>query len=128
MRRFRELSSRETEIMKILWDEPKNICLQDLSEKIKERYGVEHKKTTLGTFILRLIEKDYITTYKIGRQSFIQVEMTEEDYKKILSEKQVKSWHKGSISDFVLCFSKSSEGISPEEAEKIKAILDGLDH
>ena len=91
-----------------------------------ETYDTD-KKTTLGTFIQRLIEKNYITSYRVGRRSFVHVEVTEEDYKEMLSEKQVNKWHHGSISDFVLCFSRSAEGISPEEAERIQAILNGLD-
>ena len=125
--KLRDLSASETEIMKILWEVDEDICLAELSERIHEAYGKEHKKTTLGTFIQRLIEKKYITSYKVGRQSFVHVEVTEEDYKEILSEDQINRWHHGSISDFVLCFSKSTEGISPEEAERIHAILNGLD-
>ncbi|MCI8513755.1 MAG: BlaI/MecI/CopY family transcriptional regulator [Lachnospiraceae bacterium] len=121
----KDLSASEAQIMKILWERNEDLQTLDLQKRIVDEYGKEHKRTTLGTFVDRLIQKGYVSTYRIGRYSYIRAEVTEEEYKEMIAEKEVDAWYRGGIADFVACFVKG-HGISKEDARKIQEILDDL--
>lgn len=123
---LRELSASETEIMREVWSVDEDLQIGELTERILEKYGKEHKPSTMRTFLARLLEKKYITTYRIGRYSFVHAEISEEEYKEMLATKQVNLWHHGSLADFFCAF-KNAEKISKEEAQKIRELIDGME-
>lgn len=124
---LKDLSASEAQIMKILWERGEDIQTLDLLKEITDRYGKEHKRTTLGTFVDRLINKGYVTTYRSGRYSYIHAAVTEEAYKAMIAKEQVDALYQGGIADFVACFEKG-HGISKEDARRLREILDGLGH
>ena len=85
----KELSACETLIMKAIWDYKEDIPLQKLLDTLRDQYGKEYARTTLATFLNRLIGKDFITTYRKGRISFTHALTTEDEYKENLMQKEM---------------------------------------
>lgn len=122
----REMSGCESLIMKIVWDTDGDVSTQDLIRILNERFGKDYARTTVVTFVQRLRNKGFVSTYRIGRASFVHAEKTEEEYTQNLMGQQADFWFKGSESKLVAALCKR-RSISEEEVTKIKEILDGLD-
>ena len=60
-----------------------------------------YARTTVATFIMRLIEKEYISTYKIGRIAYIHVIATEQEYIEQYVFKKIDFWLNGDINQVV---------------------------
>lgn len=120
------LSASETLIMKAIWDAGEDIAVPDLTESLRIHYGKDYKRTSIGTFLDKLISKGFITTYRVGRLAYIHALKDENEYKSRLIQEETDFWFRGKASDVVaaLCGNRK---ISKEEAEKIRSILDELD-
>lgn len=124
--KLKDVSPSEGQIMRILWEKDEDVQAFDLIRYISERYGKEHKRTTLASFLNSLIHKGYVTTYRSGRYTYIRAIVTEDEYKEMIAAKQVQDLYPGGILDFVACFERS-EGISQEERARLREFLDELD-
>ena len=124
---MRTISITETQIMKELWDKGEDLSAQDLHRLLLEHYGKDHKPSTLRTFISRLLEKGYITTYRIGRYSFLRPLVSEDEYKQMIAEQQITEWHNGSLFNFIACFGKKNT-LSKTEKEQIRKWIDDMDN
>ena len=98
---LKELTSAEQVVMKCIWDYGKDMPLQQLIENLKQDYGKDYKRTTIRTFVLHLEEKGYVTTYQIGKYSYINYLIEEQDYKEqeLEKTKNLISLYEYSISD-----------------------------
>ena len=122
----RNLSPTETLIMKAIWDAGTDISVPELMTIMKERYDKDYKRTTIGTFLLRLSEKGFVKSYRLGKLSYIRVVKSEAAYREKLAVEQTDFWLDGKASNLLsaLC---NSKGITKDDAEKIQEILDGLE-
>lgn len=107
---LKELTSAEQVVMKCIWDYGKDMPLQQLIENLKQDYGKDYKRTTIRTFVLHLEEKGYVTTYQIGKYSYINYLIEEQDYKE---QELEKTLYKG----------KLNEG----KLKKLKKLLEEID-
>jgi predicted transcriptional regulator len=123
---MKDLSISETQIMREVWSKKEDIAVPDLTDIIYKKYGKEHKPSTMRTFLGRLMEKDYISTYRVGRYSYVHAEITEQQYKEMLAQRQVQQWFGGSLYEFVSCFGETQE-IPEEERKQLKEWIDGMD-
>lgn len=123
---MRELSTSEAMVMKAIWDAGEDISQADLGEALEREYGKDYKRTTIATFLQRLVEKGYVTTYRIRKYAYVHAEISEQEYKKSLMRREVDFWFKGSVSDLIASLSEA-ERIEKDDAEKIRRILDGMD-
>ena len=60
----RQMSGCETLIMKIVWSAKEDISTQEISSRLKSQYNKDYARTTVGTFIQRLSEKGFVSTYR----------------------------------------------------------------
>lgn len=96
IRDFEKLSSAEEVIMKAIWDNGKeDIRLLQLISNLKENYGRDYARTTVVTFIGKMAAKGYVTTYKIGKFSYVKALVTEEAFKKDLLIRICEFWFAG---------------------------------
>jgi predicted transcriptional regulator len=121
----RELSDTESLLMKIIWDYGKDIPMQDLMKELKERYQRDYARTTVATFMAKIIEKGFITTYRIGRNCQIHAEKSEAEYKARLMSLENSFWFNGSPAEMVRALIKG-RGIPASEAEKIRNYMDEI--
>ena len=122
----KDLSTCEAQIMKVIWDQKEEISVPQLIDLFQERYQKNYKRTTVITFLTRLIKKGYISTHRSGKVSYIHIEKDMEEYRSDLSARGLDFWYGGSPSAAMSAFAKDN-AISKEEIRKIREILDDLD-
>lgn len=122
----RNLSNVETLVMKAIWDAGEDIAVPDLMTVLKEKYGKDYARTTVGTFLLKLSEKGFIQSYRKGKLSYIRAVKTEADYRAKALREEVEFWHHGSMTEMVSCLIRTKE-MTEEDKERIRRALDGLD-
>ena len=88
----RNLSPTETLIMKAIWDAGTDISVPELMTIMKERYDKDYKRPTIGTFLLRLSEKGFVKSYRLGKLSYIRVVNSEAAYREKLAVEQTDLW------------------------------------
>ena len=122
---LKELTSAEQVVMKCIWDYGKDMPLQQLIENLKQDYGKDYKTTTILTFVLHLEEKVYVTTYQIGKYSYINYLIEEQDYKEQELEKTKNFWYKESGFDLVKTLYKGK--LNEGKLKKLKKLLEEID-
>ena len=122
----KELTTSETLVMKAIWDAGEDISFQELTDVLRVKYGKDYKRTTLATFLLKLSDKRYVSTYRVGRISYAHAEKSEEEYKKSLAQEQVDFWFHGQAAQFIAALHEA-KGISKDDAAKIRELLNGLE-
>jgi len=121
-----DLTSCETLIMKIIWDEGCDISAIDLRRKLKDRYGKDYSRTTLSTFLIKMSDKGYVRNYRVGRNAYVHAVKCEEEYKQEMLEDTKQFWFAGKTADLVCALFKKQQ-ISKEEIAEIRRQLDELD-
>lgn len=119
----REISGCETLIMKVVWDSEKDLSTSELIEQLKVRFRKDYARTTVVTFLQRLADKGFVTTYRKGRVAYVHALKEEKAYKAKLLREQTDFWFQGSVSKLMsaLC---SAKKLSAEEIQEIRSILD----
>ncbi len=122
----KELTNCEKLIMKVVWEAKEDISTPDTIEQLKVRFGKEYARTTVVTFVQRLVEKGYVTTYRRGRVSYIRPVQSEEEYCNRMLQDTMNFWFDGDCTKMIsaLC---SDSNLNAEEAEKIRQIIDNTD-
>ena len=92
------LTECETEIMLTIWKYGKDISTLNLIKNYNEEYGKGYARSTVVTLLNRMMDKGFISTYKVGRESFIHPEKTRESYADYLLQKYIKTWYDGDAS------------------------------
>ena len=122
---LKELTSAEQVVMKCIRDYGKDMPLQQLIENLKQDYGKDYKRTTISNFVLHLEEKGYVTTYQIGKYSYINYLIEEQDYKEQELEKTKNFWYKESGFDLVKTLYKGK--LNEGKLKKLKKLLEEID-
>ncbi len=122
----KELTNCEKLIMKVVWEAKEDISTPDTIEQLKVRFGKEYARTTVVTFVQRLVEKGYVTTYRRGRVSYIRPVQSEEEYRNRMLQDTMNFWFDGDCAKMIsaLC---SDSNLDAEEVEKIRQIIANTD-
>ncbi len=125
----RELTASELLIMRAIWDAGEDIAKMKLQEVLREQYGKNYAMTTISTFLVNLINKGYIKSYRIGKMSHIHVLKSEEEYKENQIQKQKQLWYGGKASDLICAVFKATEKseLTKEDTDRIRGLLDEMD-
>lgn len=121
-----ELSSCEKPIMKIVWFADGDIALQELIEQLRIQFGKDYARTTVATFLKRLSDKGFVSTYRKGVASYVHPEITLESYRDEVMRREAELWYGGRLSSAVSTILRSQK-VSREEIRKMKEMLDVLD-
>lgn len=124
--KFEKLSSREALMMKIIWEYGKDIPLQELIERMRQKTRFDFARTTIVTFLGKLYDKGFASSYKIGKTAYIHPEKEEEWYLQELLKETVQFWFDGNTSGLVASLYDSEE-ISKDDIQKLRRWLDELD-
>ena len=120
---MRELSDAETLIMKAIWDAGGDIAIQELIVKLDTEYGRKYQRSTVVTFVRRMVDKGFVRTYKIGKLSYAQAIMKEEIYRDYILNRDLNLWCQGRPSGLISALVKS-KSLTREESEKIRSLLE----
>ncbi len=122
----REISGCETLIMKVVWDAKEDISTPELMDELRIRFKKDYARTTVVTFLQRLAEKGFVTTYRKGRTSYVHALRDERSYTDKFLKETEDFWFQGNTAKLVaaLCNIKK---LSQKEIDDIRETLDGLD-
>ena len=81
MKDIKRLPDSEFELMKVIWRNPSPITTNQMIEKLdsKKRW----KPQTVLTILVRLIEKNFLSSARVGRERNYTPIISEEDYMRI---------------------------------------------
>lgn len=113
-------------VMKSVWDAGKDVSLQEIMKDLETRFHKVWKRQTISTFLLHLIEKGYLRSYRQGRVFYYVPLVKEEDYKSEQTKMFLDFWFEGSPSGMIASLSDQNV-LSQEEVEKIKELAAKLD-
>ena len=116
-----ELSACETMIMKVIWDADEDIALQDLIRELAERYDKNYARTTVVTFVHKIAEKGFVTTYRKGKAAYIHPEKRLDTYRDELMHEQMDFWFGGNVVSFLEAYRKRY-GLSQNDVNGIRAV------
>ena len=113
------MSDSEKEIMRLIWDHGGTMTISELLDQI-ERTGRDWKRTTVRTFISRLIDKGMLISQKEGRGARYVARISEEEYLKTQSVQFVNQVFGGNVSTLLtsLFGQQCLESKDIEELEK----------
>jgi predicted transcriptional regulator len=112
-----KISDAEMEIMKIIWEENKQITTADILEKLPKENS--WKTTTVMTLVARLIEKGILDVTKIGKLNHYSPKVTEEEYKAVQTDVFLEDMHNGSVKSFIATLYNSRK-ISKQDISDLK--------
>ncbi len=101
------LTECETEIMLTIWKYGKDISTLNLIKNYNDDYGKDYARSTIVTLLNRMMDKGFVSTYKVGRESFIHPEKTREWYSDYLLQKFIKTWYDGNAEGLIEAMKKS---------------------
>lgn len=122
----RKLSGSEAMVMKVVWDAGEDISVPNLMIALKEKYGKDYARTTVQTFLLKMIGKGFVQIYRRGKLSYVHALKGEADYKAKLLQEEMDFWYQGDPAQLVASLFRAGE-MTEEDKEQIRRALDGLD-
>lgn len=122
----RDLSNCETLIMKVIWEAKGDIAVQDLIARLRDEYDKDYARTTVVTFVRKLVDKGFVSTYRIRKTAYIHPEKDEKRYVEQMMHDETCFWFQGLPSQLLSAVC-SSQKVSKSEIQKMRDLLDELD-
>ena len=113
------ISESEWRVMKIIW----NDCPQTLPEILDRLKETGWSKTTIQTYLSRLVKKGALSTKRQGKGYLYYPAVSESDCQLAESRSFLSRVYDGSLSRMVMGFVKSGE-LSQEELNELKSLID----
>ena len=113
------ISESEWRVMKIIW----NDCPQTLPEILDRLKETGWSKTTIHTYLARLVKKGALSTKRQGKGYLYYPAVSESDCQLAESRSFLSRVYDGSLSRMVMGFVKSGE-LSQEELNELKSLID----
>jgi len=114
------IGDAELEIMKVIWRAKEPITSLDIGKEVEDK---EWKKTTIATFLTRLVEKGALSAKKQGKLYYYTALITEKEYRKSQTKNLIKSLYNGSVRDFAVAFFEEQK-LSDEDIKELRAIFE----
>lgn len=118
------ISTCERMVMKVVWDTPEPLALQEIMNKVNEENGKEWKPQTVSTFLARLVRKSFLSSYRKGRYSYYLPVISKNEFWKATMEENAKYFNQGDMCAMAcqLC----EELLSKEQKVTLQKKLDEL--
>ena len=114
------ISESELEIMKVIWKAKKAITSVEIGEAVENKGW---KKTTIATFLTRLVEKGALDAKKDGKVYYYMPLISQNEYRMSQTKNLIKSLYNGSVKDFALALFEEQR-LSEEDIEELRAVFD----
>ena len=109
----------ELEIMKVIWKAGEPIGSAAIGEAVESKGW---KRTTIATFLARLVEKGALSAEKRGKALYYTPVLTSAEYKKSQVRSFVKNVFDGSARDLVASLFEE-KALSDSDIEELKSIF-----
>lgn len=114
------LGESELEIMKVLWKAKEPITSVTISKAVEDR---NWKKTTIATFLTRLVEKGAISAEKQGKLYYYTPLITAKEYRKSQTKNLIMSLYNGSVKDLAVSLFEEQK-LSDDDLKELRAIFE----
>lgn len=114
------ISESEWRVMKIVWSSPPQ-TLPEILDKLK---GTDWSKTTIQTYLARLVKKGALSTKRQGKGYLYYPAVSESDCQLAESRSFLSRVYDGSLSKMVMGFVKTGN-LSNEEINELKSLIAG---
>lgn len=114
------LGEAELEIMKVVWKTDKPIGSAAIGKAVEEKGW---KRTTIATFLARLVEKGALSAERQGKAWYYTPILTAKDYKKSQMKNMIKNLFDGSAGNLVAALFEENQ-FSAEDLKELKAIFE----
>ena len=78
-----KITECEEMLMVLLWESGEDLKLEEVTNRLKDRFGKVWKIQTTATILTRLENKGYLSRYKVGRYSHYHPEVSLDEYRTI---------------------------------------------
>lgn len=119
------LTDCEKLVMKCIWDAGRDMSLVETMAALKEKYQKEWKRQTVSTFLLHLIQKGFLTSYRVGRVFYYHQEIDLDAYKRQQTIEFIDFWYSGSIQALFASL-KESKCLPQGEISELKKLLEAM--
>ena len=116
------IGDAELEIMKVIWKAKEPVTSLDIGKEVEEKGW---KKTTIATFLTRLVEKGALSADKQGKLYYYTALITEKEYRKSQTKNLIKTLYNGSIRDFAVAFFEEQK-LSDKDIEELRDIFEDM--
>ncbi len=113
------IGESELEIMKVLWSVGKPLDTRTINEAVRER---KWKRTTISTFLTRLVQKGAVSCEKKGNLYYYSPVISAKEYKKLQTKSLIKTLYNGSIRDFAASLFEEGQ-LTEEDIRELKAMF-----
>ena len=114
------IGDAELEIMKVIWKAKEPITSLDIGKEVEDKGW---KKTTIATFLTRLVEKGALSADKQGKLYYYTPLITEKEYRKSQTKNLIKTLYNGSVRDFAVSFFEEQK-LSNDDIKELRAIFE----
>ena len=114
------IGEAELEIMKVLWKAGEPVNTQYINEAVEEKGW---KRTTISTFLTRLVDKGAISSEKRGKLYYYTPIITQKDYRKSQTKNFIMSVYNGSVKDLAVSLFEN-ETLSDDDIKELRAIFE----
>lgn len=114
------IGESELEIMKVLWGTKGPMTSSAISSAVAER---NWKKTTIATFLARLVEKGAISAEKQGKLYYYTPLITAKEYRRAQTKNLIMRLYNGSAKDFAVSFFEEQK-LSDADMKELRAIFE----
>lgn len=97
--KINKLPHAELKLMKYIWGVDAVLASRDIIEAMKLKY--DWKKSTTLTFLKTLVDKGFLTTYKVDRCTHYTIAIKEKDYLKVETKSFFSFMHNNSFKSFI---------------------------
>lgn len=121
------LGERQQMIMQCIWDAGESVTIQEITTRMKEKFGIEFSKASINTLVLMLVDRGYLTQGKKIHQAFT--------FKAVISKQEYRAKEIKRINESVFDGSQSAllasmlqcKDIEKAEIAKMKSLIEMYD-
>lgn len=113
------IGEAELEIMKVVWKADEPIGSAEIGSAVEEKGW---KRTTIATFLARLVEKGALSAERRGKAWYYTARLTAKEYKKSQVKNLIRNLFDGSAQNLVASLFEE-EAFSEKDIEELKAIF-----
>lgn len=89
------LTACESIIMKEIWDYEEDYSIPELTETLRIKYNRDYARTTVVTFLLKLSDKRFVTTYRKGKYRYVHALKDKNEYVQKMISEELDFWFNG---------------------------------
>ena len=119
-----DISACEKLVMKVIWDSPEELALQEIMTRVNTDNHKEWKPQTVSTFLTRLVRKGFLTLYRKGRYCFYQPLVSKHEFWGATMKENAQYFTGNDMASLTCAICRDL--LSKEDLRKVKETVDEL--